>query len=47
MSYCENCGEPLSEFEMCSYGDLCIFCHEKDPKRGVVRKKYRDMGDLF
>lgn len=28
--YCMECGEPLSEFELCSYGDLCILCHERE-----------------
>ena len=29
MSYCETCGEPLCEFELCSYGDLCMFCYDR------------------
>ena len=30
MSNCENCDEPLSEFEMCSYGELCMSCHDRE-----------------
>ena len=30
MINCANCGEPLSEFEECSYGDLCMFCHDRE-----------------
>ena len=30
MSSCEDCGSPLSEFESCSYGDLCMFCYDRE-----------------
>ena len=29
MSYCISCGEPLSEFELCSYGDMCMTCYDE------------------
>ena len=33
MSICEVCSEPLSEFESCSYGDLCMSCYDKYSRR--------------
>ena len=27
---CASCGQPLAEFEMCSYGDICDSCHNKE-----------------
>jgi len=29
IGYCEGCGEPLTEGEMCSYEDLCHSCYER------------------
>ncbi len=29
MTDCILCGEPLSEFEECTYGDLCMFCYDR------------------
>jgi hypothetical protein len=29
LGYCIGCGVPLTEGEMCSYGDLCDSCYEQ------------------
>ena len=29
LGYCLECGQPLTEFDMCSYGDTCMSCYER------------------